>query len=126
MTSIAVMFSAAFVVPLLVAQAPKAEYDPAAETTVRGTVDAIHESKIASDHPGLHLVLKTEEGQTVEVHACPVRFLTDLEISIEKGDRLTVVGARSAGEEAIVAREIKRGTTTVILRDAKGAPVWRR
>ena len=73
---------------------PKApEYDVAAEVTVRGEVTEIHESKIATDHPGLHLVLKNEE-EAVEIHACPVRFLSELEFTIEIGDKLSVVGSR--------------------------------
>jgi len=99
------------------------EYDPKAEVTIRGTVEDHHESKVMTDHPGLHLVLRTET-ETVEVHACPVRFLRELEFPIEKGDTLTVVGSRPMGGPIVVAREITRGQVTLILRDAKGEPVW--
>jgi hypothetical protein len=106
--------------------APKPpEYDPAAEVTITGTVEATHESKVASDHPGLHLVLKTDSG-TVEVHLCPIRFLKELEFSIGIGDTLTVVGSRPEGAPHLVARSIKKGNATLIVRDAKGEPNWTR
>lgn len=99
------------------------EYDPAAEVTVRGVVTDIHESKAASDHPGLHLIMECD-GETLEVHACPVRFLAELEFSIAKGDTLSVVGARSRKGAVIVAREITKGQLSLILRDRKGVPNW--
>jgi hypothetical protein len=103
---------------------PKApEYDVAAEVTVRGEVTDIHESKVATDHPGLHLILKNEE-ETVEIHACPVRFLSELEFTIAIGDKLVVVGSRPRKGAVIVAREITKGQLSLILRDKKGVPNW--
>ncbi len=115
------------------AQAPSAkppmgkapEYDTKAVVTIKGVVDEIHESKVRGDHPGLHLVLKTET-ETVEVHACPARFMSDLEFVIEKGDTLTVEGSRPEAGGIVVAREITKGQTSLILRDKTGAPVWTR
>jgi hypothetical protein len=103
--------------------APASEYDPAAEVTVRGEVQQVHESKVATDHPGLHFVLKTE-AETVEVHACPVRFLHELEFTIVTGDTLTVLGSRPKGAAVIVAREIRKGQESIVLRDARGVPNW--
>jgi len=104
-------------------QAKAPEYDPGSEVTVRGEVIAIHESKVATDHPGLHLILRTE-AEVVEIHACPVRFLRELEFPIEVGDTLAVVGSRAKKGNVVVAREITRGQLSVILRDKKGAPNW--
>jgi hypothetical protein len=98
-------------------------YDVAAEVTVRGEVVEIHESKVASDHPGLHLILRNEE-ETVEVHACPVRFLSELEFTVAVGDKLAVTGSRRKGTTVLVAREITKGQLSLILRDKKGAPNW--
>ncbi len=108
------------------AKAPAAkapEYDPKAEVTITGVVEDFHESKTRGDHPGLHLVVKTET-ETVEVHACPVRFMKELEFAIEKGDTVTVTGSRSGGGEVLVAREVQKGQTSLILRDKDGTPVW--
>ena len=103
------------------ARAP--EYDPKAEVTITGVVEDFHESKVRGDHPGLHLIVKTET-ETVEVHACPVRFMSELEFAIEKGDTITVVGSRPGAGEVIVAREVTKGQTSLILRDKDGSPVW--
>ena len=110
--------------PALAQAPPKApEYDVAAEVTVRGEVTDIHESKVATDHPGLHLILKNDE-ETVEIHACPVRFLSELEFTIAIGDKLVVVGSRPRKGTVIVAREITKGQLSLILRDKKGVPNW--
>lgn len=128
MRALAFVFSGAVLAATLAAAQtqPKApEYDVGAEVTVRGVVAEIHESKVATDHPGLHLILTTEAAnETVEVHACPVRFLSELEFTIEKGDALAVVGSRRKGDQPIVAREITKGQLSLILRDKKGIPNW--
>jgi len=110
------------------AKAPAAtapEYDVKAVVTIKGVVEDIHESKMRGDHPGLHLTLRTET-ETVEVHACPVRFMSELEFAIAKGDELTVEGSRPEAGGIVVAREITKGQTSLILRDKTGAPVWTR
>jgi hypothetical protein len=110
------------------AKAP--EYDVKAEVTIKGVVEDFHESKMRGDHPGLHFILKTEaapgaEPETVEVHACPVRFMSDLEFTIEKGDAITVLGSRPEAGGVVIAREITKGQMSLILRDAKtGEPIW--
>lgn len=103
------------------AKAP--EYDPKAEVTIEGVVEDFHESKTRGDHPGLHLIVKTET-ETIEVHACPVRFMKELEFAIEKGDTLKVVGSRPDPAGVVVAREVTKGQTSLILRDNDGTPVW--
>jgi hypothetical protein len=120
-----VFFGAVVVAAHAVAQAPRKapEYDLAAEVTVRGEVTDIHESRVASDHPGLHLILTTET-ETVEIHACPIRFLSELEFTIERGDALSVLGSRRKGGRVIVARELTKGQLSLILRDKTGAPNW--
>jgi hypothetical protein len=117
----ALVFGAANVAAQAPLKAP--EYDPAAEVTVRGEVTDTHESKVSTDHPGLHLLLKTDK-ETVEVHACPARFLSELEFTIQTGDTLTVTGSRRKEPPLIVAREIRKGQLSLILRDKDGAPNW--
>jgi hypothetical protein len=103
------------------AKAP--EYDATAEVTIKGVVEDFHESKMRGDHPGLHLILKTDT-ETVEVHACPLQFMTDLEFPIVRGDTLSILGSRPGGEGIVIAREITKGQMSLILRDKTGAPVW--
>jgi hypothetical protein len=103
---------------------PKApEYDVTAEVTIRGEVTEIHESKVATDHPGLHLILRNED-ETVEVHACPVRFLKELDFTIAVGDTLSVTGSRPRKGPVLVAREITKGQLSLMLRDKNGVPNW--
>ena len=103
------------------AKAP--EYDVTAEVTIKGVVEDFHESKMRGDHPGLHIVLKTDT-ETVEVHACPLQFMTDLEFAVVKGDALTIIGSRPGGEGIVIAREITKGQMSLTLREKSGAPVW--
>lgn len=134
----AVVLGGALATSPAVAQAPPApappanapvekapEYDPKAEVTIKGVVEDFHESKVKGDHPGLHLIVKTET-ESVEVHACPIPFLSELEFSIAKGDEVTVVGSRPEAGGILVAREITKGQTSLIVRDKTGAPVWTR
>jgi hypothetical protein len=107
--------------PKPAAKAP--EYDVAAEITLQGVVEDFHESQLRGDHPGLHLIVKTET-ESVEVHACPVRFMKELDFAIEKGDTVKVIGSRPGGTGVVVAREVAKGQTSLILRDKTGAPVW--
>lgn len=132
----AVLLGGALAAPAALAQAPPApappakapatkapEYDPKAEVTVTGVVEDFHESKMRGDHPGLHLIVKTET-ETVEVHACPVRYMSELEFKVAKGDTVTVIGSRPEAGGVVVAREITKGQTSLTLRDKTGAPVW--
>jgi hypothetical protein len=139
----AALLSGVLAAPLALAQAPPApappapapaapapaakapEYDVNAEVTIKGVVEDFHESKMRGDHPGLHLILKTDT-ETVEVHTCPVSFVSDLEFAIEKGDEVTVVGSRPDPAGLVIAREITKGQTSLIVRDKTGAPVWTR
>jgi hypothetical protein len=105
------------------------QYDPKAEVTLTGTVEDVHESKLRSDHPGLHLMLKTAaasaaESELLEVHVCPVQFMKLLDFTVAKGDTVKVIGSRPAGAAVLVGREITKGQTSLTLRDAKGLPIW--
>jgi hypothetical protein len=103
------------------AKAP--EYDPKAEVTFKGTIEDFHESQLRGDHPGLHLIVKTET-ESIEVHACPVRFMKELDFALEKGDVVTVIGSRPGGTGVVVAREVTKGQTSLTLREKSGAPIW--
>jgi hypothetical protein len=123
----ALLGAALFAAPALSrAQAAKApEYDPKAEVTIQGVVEDFHESKQRGDHPGLHLILRLEaEPEPVEVHACPLRFLSDLDFAVAKGDTIKIVGSRPGGTGVVVAREITKGQTSLTLREKNGTPVW--
>ena len=106
------------------ANTPKApNYDVKSEVTIGGTVEDFHESQVRGDHPGLHLTVKTET-ETVEVHACPARFMKDLDLNIAKGDAIKVIGSRPGGTGVVLARQISKGQMSLELRDKTGAPNW--
>ncbi len=113
------------VTPVL-AQTPPAKapaYDTKAEVTIAGIVEDFHTSQARTDHPGLHLILKTET-ESLEVHTCPLRFMKELEFEIAKGDTVKVVGSRPGGGGVVLAREITKGQTSLTVRDKDGSPVW--
>ena len=107
------------------ASAKVPEYDAAAETKIKGVVEDFHQGLAKADHPGLHLMVRTDT-ELVEVHTCPLRFMKDLEFAIEKGDTVTVTGSRPGGTGIMLAREITKGQISLIVRDKTGAPVWTR
>ena len=102
-------------------------YNPANETTVKGTVEEVKAITGRRGWNGTHLTLKTAD-KTLDVHLGPASFLKEKGFSIAKGDQIEVTGAttETGGSEALIAREVKRGSETLVLRDAQGIPKWPR
>jgi hypothetical protein len=100
-------------------------YNPANETTVKGTVEEVKTVTGRHGWSGTHLTLKTE-NKTFDVHLGPVSFLKEKGFSFAKGDEIEVTGAttESGGSEALIAREVKKGGKALALRDAQGIPKW--
>lgn len=101
-------------------------YNPATEVTVTGTVEEVQEHA----HPGLarlglHLTVKAAEGK-FDVHLGPASFVKKEGMTLAKGDVITVTGSKIPyeGAEAVLAREVKKGEKTLVLRNAKGIPLW--
>ena len=102
-------------------------YNPANETTVKGTVTEVKTTTGRHGWSGTHLILKTD-ARTFEVHLGPAPFLKEQGFSFAKGDQIEVTGATAqvGGSEALIAREVRKGDKTLVLRDAKGIPKWSR
>jgi hypothetical protein len=105
-------------------------YDVKTETTISGTVESVENITGAGGRGrrgmgGTHLVLKTEKD-AVDVHVGPTAYLAEKKIALEKGDRLEVLGSRVTvdKETVLIARQIKKGDQTWVLRDAAGRPAW--
>jgi hypothetical protein len=101
-------------------------YNPATETTLTGTVDSV--STLPSPGRGgggLHFILAVPTGP-IEVHVGPASFVSSKNVTFAKGDALTVIGSKvmMAGQEVVIAREIKKGEEVLTLRDPKGFPLW--
>jgi hypothetical protein len=117
-------------ITIAMAQTPKPvrpRYDPATEVTLTGTVEGVREIPHGTWSAGLHLILKTEQG-AVEVHVGPAMFVATHGMTLAKGDRISVTGSKVHldGGDALLAREIKKGDTSLKLRDSQGIPEWSR
>jgi len=102
-------------------------YNPANETTVKGTVEEVKTVTGRRGWSGTHLTLKTVD-KTFDVHLGPSRFLKEKGFNVAKGDQIEVTGATAkfGDSEALIAREVKKGSETLVLRDAQGIPKWSR
>ena len=100
-------------------------YNTATEATLKGSVEAVKQTGGMPGGGGTHLTLKTEK-ETIDVHVGPSWFLTQNKMSFAKGDQIQVTGSRVkfGTEDALLAREIKKGDQTLTLRNAQGIPAW--
>jgi hypothetical protein len=101
------------------------KYDVSTETRMKGTVEEVKLPPAGGEKEVAHLLLKIG-ADTVDVYLCPKSFLDDMGVSFSKGDEITVIGSKIKQGEAdlILAREVVKGTDDLVLRDAKGNPVW--
>jgi len=109
--------------PLLAEKASGPKYDLSTETKMKGTIEEV---KLPNSGKEIaHLLVKVG-ADTVDVYLCPKAFLDDMGVSFSKGEELSLTGSKvKQGEaEMLLAREIVKGTDTVVLRDEKGNPVW--
>ena len=103
------------------------KYDPAAENIFKGTVQEVRDRECPmSKGLGSHLVLKLDDGTTIEVHLAPSKFVKAYDLTFNKGDELEVTGTKVRFEDVdtIFAREVKRGNDVFVFRDKEGRPVW--
>ncbi|MCL5005113.1 MAG: hypothetical protein M1404_01155 [Acidobacteria bacterium] len=100
-------------------------YNPATETTVKGTVEEVKTISGRHGWNGTHLTLKTAD-KTFDVHLGPAAFLKEKGFSFAKGDQIEVTGSKTeyGGSEAIIAREVKKGDKKLVLRNEQGIPQW--
>jgi len=101
------------------------KYDVSTETKMNGAVEEVKLPPSGKQKEIAHLLVKIGT-ETVDVYLCPKSFLDDMGMSFSKGDQLTITGSRiKQGEvDIILAREVVKGTDSLVLRDAKGNPVW--
>ena len=122
----------AFLAALLVAtasaqkgQANSPKYDLKTEAKMKGVVDELKLPPKGSEKEAAHLLVKNG-ADTLDVYLCPKSFLDDMGVTFSKGDEIALTGSRVRQGEAdlILAREVVKGTDTLVLRDEKGDPVW--
>ncbi|MEQ1883966.1 MAG: hypothetical protein ABL967_02825 [Bryobacteraceae bacterium] len=101
-------------------------YNPSTVTSVSGVIAAISDISSGQGMDGMHVTLRTKTG-TVEVYLAPRDFLNFLRVNIAVGDELDVIGSQvsSGAGSTILARVVSDGRTSIELRDALGAEVWK-
>lgn len=111
--------------PLVAQKAKEAgpKYDAQTETKMKATVEEV--KLPASKKEVARLLVKTG-ADTADVYLCPKSFLDDMGVSFSKGDEIVLTGSKVKLGEAdlILARQVVKGTDTLVLRDDKGNPVW--
>jgi len=101
-------------------------YDPATVETLSGTVESVDKiTPMKGMYSGIHLVVKTDK-EIISVHLGPEWYIEKLDTKIGKGDKIEVKGSRITfnGKPAIIAAEVKKGNSTLVLRDNTGIPAW--
>lgn len=101
-------------------------YNPATVETLSGTVEAVDKvTPMKGMYSGVHVMLKTDK-ETISVHLGPEWYVERLDTKIQKGDKIEVKGSRVtfAGKPAVIAAEVKKGDSTLVLRDSAGVPAW--
>lgn len=99
-------------------------YDPATETTFKGTVEAVTQ-QTHGQMMGTHLTVK-EADETREVMLGPANFITGKGFAFAKGDSVEVTGSRitMGVMKFVIAREVIKDGKTLTLRDKTGTPQW--
>ncbi len=117
------------VIPGLSQKAPPVnhgpKYDLQTETKTKGIIDEINVLTVGTRKDFAELIIKSGEDK-VHVYVCPKPFQEEMAISFSKGDEITVTGSKVKQDTAdvILARQLVKGTDTMMFRDDKGNPVW--
>ena len=101
-------------------------YNPQTMETIGGEVASVDTiTPIKGMSSGVHLMLKTDK-ETVSVHLGPAWYIQRLDMKIAPGDKVEITGSRITfqGKPTIIAREVKKGTEILKLRDENGFPIW--
>jgi hypothetical protein len=103
--------------------APK--YDTATEAKFKGTIEDLKLPPKGSEKQIAYITLKSGTD-TFEIYLCPKSFIDDMGVSFAKGDEIAFTGSKIKQGDAdmVLAREVVKGTDTLVLRDNKGNPVW--
>lgn len=120
------MLGAAIGPALLAQRKAMPRYDTTTEAIFQGTVADVREVDHAGFRgKGLHVTLKTT-GETFDVHVGPAAFVQEKNLTLAKGDELEVTGSKvkEEGGSSVIAKSIRKGGTTVTLRDDRGRPLW--
>jgi hypothetical protein len=101
------------------------KYDPATEAKFKGTIEELKLPPKGEEKKIAYLIIKSG-SDTLEIYLCPKAFMDDMGVSFAKGDEISFTGSKvkQADADLVLAREVVKGTDTLVLRDDKGNPVW--
>jgi hypothetical protein len=99
---------------------PVPRFDKSAVVTFEATVLEVKMSDV------VNLIVKTDNEASVDVYLGPADFVKNFDITFRKGDRIHVAGSKVkvAGETVVLAREVRKDSTTLYLRGNNGDPYW--
>jgi hypothetical protein len=106
------------------AQASLPKYDLTTETKMKGTIQELKLPEKGAKEAA-RLTLKSGDV-TIDVYLCPKSYLDDMGSSLAKGDEVSLTGSKvkQDDKDLVLAREVVKGSDTLVLRDEKGKPVW--
>ena len=101
------------------------KYDLNTETKTKGVIDEVNLLSVGTRKDFTELIIKSGDDK-VHIYVCPKPFQEEMGISFSKGDEIAVKGSRvkQDASDVILARELVKGTDTLLFRDDKGNPVW--
>jgi hypothetical protein len=101
------------------------KYDLHTEMKTKGVVDEVKLLPLGTRKDFTELIIKSGDDK-VYIYICPKPFQEEMGITFAKGDEIAVTGSKVKQEasDVILARELVKGTDTLMFRDNKGAPVW--
>jgi hypothetical protein len=101
------------------------KYDSQTEMKTNGVIEEINVLTVGARKDFTELVLKNGEDK-LHIYVCPKPFQDEMGISFMKGDQIAVTGSKvkQDASDVILAREMVKGTDTLMFRDNKGKPVW--
>jgi hypothetical protein len=109
------------------AQAPSTapKYDNQTETKTKGVIEEIKTFTIGKRADYTELILKNGDDK-LEIYLSPKPYQDEMGMAFAKGDEIGITGSKIKLEDAniILAREIVKGTDTLMFRDDKGKPIW--
>jgi hypothetical protein len=101
------------------------KYDLQTETKTKGVIEEVNLLSLGARKDFTELIIKNGEDK-VRIYVCPKPFQEEMGISFTKGDEIAVTGSKVKQDtsDVILARELVKGTDTLMFRDDKGNPVW--
>lgn len=101
------------------------KYDLHTEMKTKGVIEEVNLLSVGTRKDFTELII-TSGDDKVHIYVCPKPFQEEMGINFTKGDQIAITGSKVKQKESdvILARELVKGTDTLMFRDDKGSPVW--